>query len=87
MENYKCKCSSEMFKVYENGNCDKCLQNGVWSDEEDCYIYPTDIENKIIRTQCSHEGYCKLGDNYNNGCWIYECSTCGQKTMIPRVDC
>jgi hypothetical protein len=84
MKKIKCNCGNDTFKMLEK-QCEICEHNGVWSEEEDRYVY-IDASKKVFRTQAYDEFECLKGDNFGNGCWTYVCTECGEESIIPRVE-
>jgi DNA-directed RNA polymerase subunit M/transcription elongation factor TFIIS len=88
MGHMKCKkCDNDLFKI-DGKDCNDCEFNGAYDEEDGEYIYDEAVikSKNLMRTESNHEGQCKFGHSYDNGCFIFTCSSCGNKENIPLIE-
>ena len=83
----KCpKCEQIAFQVIINKEClPECIYNGCYDDDADEYVYT----NHELGDEAAENSSCKMGCNYNNGCYLFYCLNCQENVeFLPLAgDC
>ena len=82
----KCKkCNTRQFTIKINSDCGDCIHNPAWDEDEEEFTQKikTIIEKDLVRDHALENGYCDLGDCFNEGCHLYRCINCGELSFLP----
>ena len=82
----KCeKCGHNLFKVEIRTDCHKCTMNGIWNVETEDVEYGK-VPKETDSLTSVDDGYCEMGNSFDNGCWIITCEKCSEIIYIPTMD-
>lgn len=81
-------CDNSSFTIELYTECSDCPNNGAYDRDEDDYIYDEEIiKNKVLlRDQAANDGQCSFDICFDNGCYMFTCTECGQKFMLPLME-
>ena len=79
-----CSCGSQLFRIKEMGDCFGCEFN-PWYDEQKEKWVTEESDTTSIDDMVNGHGECLLGPCENNGCHLYTCSQCNNKTNLHLV--
>lgn len=90
LKKYVCKCGCETMHAEHRDECHGCeWLNCDYEDNGVCDLDGFENHGKPcpkIRSEC-RESDCECGTCYGGGCWILNCSACGQQVeQVPGVE-
>jgi len=59
-------------------------ESGAFDEKDNEYQYDISIPKNLIRCQVEIEERCELGDAFGDGCYLLECTACGEFYHIPK---
>lgn len=77
------KPEDHVFEIEIINDCTDCEYNGAWDEENHMYVYDKDIDYLgVDRSEAFEKSCCKLGESQDNGCYMFTCHQCGNKTNL-----